>query len=242
MKSVTQLTVLAMALGLSACSVNGYKKGYGCSGLPDGVVCKTPSQIYDLTTGDQNAAVYQNTLEQQQDVAGRVNTRADDEEAKGMFKRKQASNNAAIGSQEQNMVNLFSKPQFANSTSPMPILEQPRVLRIWVAPWRDQNDTLNWGSFMFTEITPRRWNFGDVVMRNTPITAPNQSDYQSGGAPAGISKKNFPADNASGANTSGVTDAVSDVEKKIEDQANPQPVVPNPLSNAMQRQNDLIDQ
>lgn len=81
--------------------------------------------------------------------------------------------------QAEQMVNLFAKPQFQAGSSPMPVLEQPKVLRIWVAPWKDENETLNWGSYMFTEITPRRWNFGDSVMRNTPVTAPNQADYRS---------------------------------------------------------------
>lgn len=162
MKIQHLLTVSALAALMSACT--GMQSKYGCSGLPDGIVCKSPMQVYEQTNGDDRVAVYQSDLEEGNGPKSKYD--------KGTSKK-------STPTQAEQMVNLFAKPQFQAASSPMPVLEQPKVLRIWVAPWKDENETLNWSSYLFTEITPRRWNFGDSVMRNTPVTAPNQAGYMS---------------------------------------------------------------
>lgn len=161
MKIKHLLIVSALAALTSACT--GMQSKYGCSGLPDGIVCKSPMQVYEQTSGDDRMGVYQSDLEEQDGPKSKYDKRSSN--------KKQT--------QAEQMVNLFAKPQFQAASSPMPVLEQPKVLRIWVAPWKDENETLNWSSYLFTEITPRRWNFGDSVMRNTPVTAPNKADYMS---------------------------------------------------------------
>lgn len=39
----------------------------------------------------------------------------------------------------------------------MPIRSQPRMLRIWVAPWRDEDDTLHDQSYLYVMIDPGQW-------------------------------------------------------------------------------------
>jgi conjugal transfer pilus assembly protein TraV len=39
----------------------------------------------------------------------------------------------------------------------MPIRSQARMLRIWVAPWRDEDDTLHDQSYMYIMVDPGRW-------------------------------------------------------------------------------------
>lgn len=161
MKKQHFLAIGALAALMTGCT--GFQSKYGCSGLPDGIVCKTPLQVYEQTNSDDRVGVY-----------------ADMENEKPRkSKYDNGSGSSKAPTQAEQMVNLFAKPQFQAASSPMPVLEQPKVLRIWVAPWKDENETLNWSSFLFTEITPRRWNFGDSVMRNTPVTAPNKADYMS---------------------------------------------------------------
>lgn len=161
MKKQHLIAISALAALMSACT--GFQSKYGCSGLPDGIVCQSPLQVYEQTNTNDRQGVYASDFETE-------NT------PKSKYDKKTTDSKMTQGDQ---MVNLFAKPQFQAASSPMPVLEQPKVLRIWVAPWKDENETLNWSSFLFTEITPRRWNFGDSVMRNTPITAPNQADYMS---------------------------------------------------------------
>jgi len=47
-----------------------------------------------------------------------------------------------------------------------PLREPSQVIRIWIAPWIDNNDNLNWPSYVFTEITQRRWGFGEQEIRH----------------------------------------------------------------------------
>lgn len=217
------LMVTALAALMTGCTVAGTKKNFGCSGLPDGVVCKTPTQIYDMTNGDQ-MGVYQQDLD-------RANHQA--ESSNSMFKgSSQPKIQGKPNGAEAQMVNLFAKPQFQANSNPMPVLEQPRVLRIWVAPWKDEHETLNWGSYMFTEITPRRWNFGDSVMRNTPITAPNQADYKSASATV----------DASGKPLTAADREVANINQSIDAANNPAPVQAPRISESLQRQNQFVDQ
>lgn len=39
----------------------------------------------------------------------------------------------------------------------MPIRSQARMLRIWVAPWRDEEDTLHDQSYMYVMVDPGKW-------------------------------------------------------------------------------------
>ena len=50
-----------------------------------------------------------------------------------------------------------------------PIREASQVMRIWVAPWIDQGDNLNWTGYIYTEVTPKRWSFGEQEVRHQGI-------------------------------------------------------------------------
>lgn len=222
MKKLNLLALTALSTLMTAC-MSGYGSSYGCKGLPDGIVCKSPTQIYDMTNDDNFGGVYQSTLHEGHDHSN--------ESVSGMFKSSKSKKTEQTPANDA--INLFSKPQFQAASSPMPVLEQPKVLRIWVAPWKDQNETLNWGNYMFTEITPRRWNFGDSVMRNTPVTAPNQADYMSPSQ-----TQNPTLDTTRDA----ASTEAANIRKAIDNQENPQPVKQAPLSDSMQKQNQLAEQ
>ncbi|MEO7495630.1 MAG: TraV family lipoprotein [Massilia sp.] len=46
---------------------------------------------------------------------------------------------------------------FPFAAAGMPIRSQSRVLRIWVAPWRDEDDTLHDQSYMYVMVDPGKW-------------------------------------------------------------------------------------
>lgn len=154
---------------LTGCSTMG-SKDFSCP-APQGFVCKSPTEIYDMTHGETNAVYQQNAS---QGKGG------DD-----MFKSPKGANTKGGFDGNLNQVpvsNSFSKPAYLPNSNPVPVLEQPKVVRVWVAPWVDENQTLNFPSYKFKEITPRKWNFGgSQVFRNSlPTTAPdNAADYQS---------------------------------------------------------------
>lgn len=46
---------------------------------------------------------------------------------------------------------------FPIAAAGMPIRSQARMLRIWVAPWRDEEDTLHDQSYMYVMVDPGKW-------------------------------------------------------------------------------------
>jgi len=47
----------------------------------------------------------------------------------------------------------------------VPLRSSSSVLRIWIAPWVDENDRLNWARYSFVEVSPRTWRFGENEVR-----------------------------------------------------------------------------
>ena len=58
---------------------------------------------------------------------------------------------------------------------PIPIRTQPEVMRIWVAPWEDQDGDLHADGFIYTEIERRKWNLGGRFKSPAAILYPLNS-------------------------------------------------------------------
>lgn len=58
-----------------------------------------------------------------------------------------------------------TKLEVAIDPPPQPLREPSQVMRIWIAPWTDQADNLNWSGYVYTEITTRKWAFGEQEVR-----------------------------------------------------------------------------
>ena len=56
----------------------------------------------------------------------------------------------------------------------MPIRTPAVVMRIWIAPWIDENDDLISPGYVYTEIEPRRWIYKDESHRAMTAFAPLQ--------------------------------------------------------------------
>lgn len=146
-KSRVAAAVAASTLLLSGCaSVMGVGDDeFSCPGLPKGVVCMRPSQVYQMTNNRDNLT----------SEMGKAGT---------------AGNNPAADSLLNNMAG-FGGGVLAG---PMPVLEPARVVRIWLAPWIDDSGDLNYPSYVFSEVKGRRWTFGQRVARESPVLTPLQ--------------------------------------------------------------------
>lgn len=87
---------------------------------------------------------------------------------------------ATAGKTAQGHDSPFARPMWKTESGPMPVLEHAQVLRIWIAPWVDSRQTLNWPSYVFTEITPRKWSFGGVEFHAQKPLTPMVADFKSG--------------------------------------------------------------
>ncbi len=120
---------------LNGCSYLGIGQGdFSCPGGVDGVRCMSARQVYQAT------------------------------ESSDYVKTKSESNKAENGK------TAIVTGQFKNGTSqvavpsieqPIPIRTQAKVMRIWMAPWEDDDGDLHADGYLYTEIESRRWNLGD---------------------------------------------------------------------------------
>ena len=64
---------------------------------------------------------------------------------------------------------------FGGQNTPLPLLRQPKVIRVWVAPYVGQNDQLHFPGYIYSVIQPRTWTFGYGSQSATPpMPAPGQ--------------------------------------------------------------------
>lgn len=138
MKKTLILFIIAL-LGTTGCAT--MQSEYSCPGVPDGVICKNPVEVYKLTENTDS-------------VTGCKGCKG----CKGETKTKESETKNE--EQTQYMPAITKLDPTKPLHSPMPVMAKAKVLRIWVAPWIDEKEDLRWPGYVFTEITPRRWTIG----------------------------------------------------------------------------------
>lgn len=135
---------------------------FACPGMPAGVMCKSPVQVYRATHGANNdrdsitpeppaRSGHSAALDALKDGSGLVFIQTE----------KSARNKPPSLSLPLNLpIAQSTSAQSGIPNLPLPILEPARVMRIWIAPWEDSRKDLHWPSYLFTEIQPRKWSFG----------------------------------------------------------------------------------
>lgn len=132
----------------------GGSSEYSCPGMPGSAVCKTPFQVYQMT--NKSMPEFDQSTQSVSDGAG---TTYD-------------SLSLKVGKPVATV-----NGQFAGQPMPsMPILEPAKVMRIWIAPWQTKNEDLVWPSYVFVEVTPKKWAFGEMNMTNVKPFVPLQVD------------------------------------------------------------------
>ena len=165
------IAAVAISLGgaLSGCasmwSVGSTQ--YDCPGIPNGVVCKTPREVYEATNHRNALITMDDDGKQRGANSGKGNTAGDDRDG-------------ALGAHAN-----VTLPQPIQQ--PLPILEPAKVMRIWVNSWIDQNGDLHYPGLIFTEITARRWAVGNIVAGVegqvlTPVQVDNNGSSVNAGA------------------------------------------------------------
>jgi conjugal transfer pilus assembly protein TraV len=131
---LTKLIILTSILTLNGCSILGLgNSDFSCPGGIDGVRCMSARQVYQATESSDY-----------------VKTEVEREKNEG-----KASSLAGAKPVIQSQIAVPSIEQ------PVPIRTQAKVMRIWMAPWEDEDGDLHADGFLYTEIENRRWNLGD---------------------------------------------------------------------------------
>src|SRR5213595_3451530 len=131
MKS-TQLILLAVLSpvlfgGCSSMLNTADNSSFSCPGMPQGIVCKTPTAVYKST--------HQMPTETENDLPlGITAAKAKTPDIILAAARKAPPLTKDLG------LAAFGGPASRSEVAGRPVREPARVMRIWIAPWVDKND------------------------------------------------------------------------------------------------------
>lgn len=154
-KSIICFSVLSAGL-ISGCSTVLNTAGsstFSCSGESG---CPTPFEVYEGTHTSPHT-VRNGRTPDNWGVKGAKNG--------GGFKNEQHQNLSFDLINGGSVSGVASSALHNPSKLSQPIRQPSQVMRIWIAPWIDQGDNLNWSGYVYTEVTPRRWAFGEKEIR-----------------------------------------------------------------------------
>jgi len=135
------IKIALIAATLQGCSSLGIgKSDFSCPGGIDGVRCLSARQVYEATESSDY-----------------VKTRAEENQPAN---KQSVPVVAKVGSAQ------VAVPRIGQ---PVPIRTQAKVMRIWIAPWEDNDGDLHANGYIYTEIERRKWNLGQPF--NSPGTA-----------------------------------------------------------------------
>jgi conjugal transfer pilus assembly protein TraV len=151
---------------------------FACPGMPDGVMCKSPLQVYRAT----DDATHDTTPDRDSLTAapvkrsGAQTSQAAFDDGSGLVSRqteKAARDKPPALPLPLHLPTHLPIAQSASPHLPLPILEPAKVMRIWIAPWEDSKKDLHWPSYLFTEIQPRKWSFGKAEFTGSRPVVPH---------------------------------------------------------------------
>jgi conjugal transfer pilus assembly protein TraV len=125
--------------------------------MPNGVICKSPTEVYKMTENTDRLSV---------DIPGSDGARP---------KKHEEGQRVERGSR------LIPTQVSTGRNAPrdaLPILEPAKVMRVWIAPWIDAKQDLHMPGYVFTEVTPRRWSFGEAAAITGKPLVPLQVDMR----------------------------------------------------------------
>jgi conjugal transfer pilus assembly protein TraV len=169
---VLPISTLAATLFLSGCTSvfnAGGSTEYACPGMPNGATCKKPSEIY-AETKNRSAAIGSDMKPATQSTIRAPMPSAIEQPT---------SIAPTLGSLPHAMQPGASRG--VATIVPRPILEPAVVLRIWFAPYISDKGDLKYPSYVYSEITARRWSFGESAAKDTAIISPLQVEQREAG-------------------------------------------------------------
>ena len=177
MQTTKRIAILAAAV-LGALSLNGCaylnvgEEEFSCSGMPDSVFCRSARDVYEATNDGSVPSrigpdgAYNEDCDDCVRSEGRnfnFGYEAEEEaerKAAGEGGRTARGSAASRGGSDE-VIDNFVTPRLPDK--PVPIRTPAVVMRIWIAPWVDDNDDLIAPGYVYTEIEPRRWIYSTTA-------------------------------------------------------------------------------
>lgn len=119
---------------------------------PSGVACMGARQVYKLTNPPGKAGIEAAEGILRDPKTGKLIHPKD----RATFRKDQATDAGQVASASAQGAAL-PLPQ---TGTVIPVVEPPRVMRVWIGPWVDSHGNLHMAQRVYTQIVPRRWSIG----------------------------------------------------------------------------------
>lgn len=192
MRTIRSLVlILASIPSINGCSsfLGLGEENFGCSGLPTGVKCLSALEVHKATD-------YKDYVSKE-DVEFFNPPEAAREEMSNQSSstepRRRRFGDQAVQSQTVTYI-----PPHVRSAAPapdraIPIRTQPRIIRVWIAPWEDEAGYLNMSGYTYKELVPRTWAVGEPYtpsrfsqLKTVVQDQPNKGDRSGGKFGVGV--------------------------------------------------------
>ena len=157
-KRFMPVTLVVLGTALSGCTSLGLGEGeYSCKGIPDGVSCMSAKEVYQATNNG-NRLVAPLSEQNNGSANGVSSVFGDSYYSNSMGVVEQT---AITSSSSDPIVDSYVVPNIPDTA--VPIRTHAQVMRIWIAPWEDQNGDFVAASEIYTDIEPRKWVFANEL-------------------------------------------------------------------------------
>jgi conjugal transfer pilus assembly protein TraV len=168
--SAARVVIITAPLTLAGCaSFLADNDKFACGGMPQGVKCLNTKSIYNATNYKDyvtNEDVLRYGGELPEGVT-EEDLREDDEPKRRRFGKE--------ADEARTITEVHNIPHSVRSAAPMPEKNIPirtpaKIIRIWIAPWEDDEGYLNMSGYTYTELEPRRWLVGEPYLKSDRTT------------------------------------------------------------------------
>ena len=195
--------ILSLPLFLTGCMTPIGQEEFTCNAETQGGYCGGPRDIYEITNNATSVQEYISRRDENVRVqtpqtgrpghngsatgnrfSNRDNTvtyipRSHEQQTKNNYQPAEVY--PVVDFPEAPNDEFINWPGYGEPLAPEPlaVLEAPQVMRVLVAPWSDDSGNLNLSSYVYVEVTPRRWSYGEAANKRPSRVVPFDIRQQS---------------------------------------------------------------
>lgn len=135
-------------------------------------ICVSSREVYGITRNRDQVNPSNQTLKAQKEAAKLINTPPEAKDELPSIHPEHPEDGAATAADESssgpgggNSGALLSSPHY-----PRPLITQPKIMRVWIAPYQGPEGNLHFPGMVYTIITPQEWAFGQNAQHAPTLT------------------------------------------------------------------------
>ena len=191
--------LLVSSISLTGCVSPLGEEDFTCPNIKKGGVCGGPRDIYELTnnrvnlegmTEDELEAYYDRKHAQENPEHSHSNKmelapvptkgetvykpRSNKQQRAGAYETAQPMPQTRFEQTEKDSFNQWPSNGEPMAPEPMAVMEPAQVMRVLVTAYTDENGYANMPGYVYVEVTPRKWSFGEAANQRPTRVVPLQ--------------------------------------------------------------------